>query len=622
VLNVNLPKAANGQPRRVAMLSARLAFSWLEPPSAPFREDVFFGAWLPGGYIEIACDEAPAGFDPVVANTGSSAIISNSILRNDQRIGMVHARPRPQQEQPHAVAFRGYITSAGLHSWSDERAIFDYWSRHKHRTHNGVFAAALIYSDRLQLICDPLGVSPLYYRQFSNGIVLFSTSPRYLRVAGDTSNPLACRIFAHRNALCGDISLVPNVSRVGPGQTITFNNGQIECRQWFRLEDLGCHGTREIDLEGLAEEEAAFQTAVDRCLSILPSAPCVLPLSGGDDSRRILAALYRRQWPYRAVTVRGWQKGGRDLDARYSAQLAARFGFDHTIVDLPDADRWIIDDRSVRRLFSSEIDEHCWIGALYRAFDPRGSLILDGLGGDIFGNTGFGLPELHTMPEPEKLLAIANEALPDTTAFRKDAWVPLIDARRFLVRHLESVPHGNNRADYAFALIRMRRGTALATQHGAPAGSAPIYPYLDLDYIRTAMQFHPLRKIPPDTLQKRALQAFWPEFFAIPGSRRFPPDVPVEGVRAMDALAAARIRALRAGCDSNLLDFAREILEPRHYAAAVMAGFSSSLERRCRWFLNRLLVLEAHRRERAAWRSIEVEGIERAQGLEAARCRL
>ncbi len=420
-------------------------------------------------------------------------------------------------------------------------------------------------------------------------------------------DPVAARMLLHRGALCADTSLVPRTSRCKPGFVITFaSSGKVE-RPWFRFDALPT-GANPITQENLTAAEEAFQQAMDRCLRLMPGVEHHLPLSSGDDSRRILAALLERRVPFQALTVRVRQKEYRDLDGRFAAEMASALGFAHQVIELPDPVQTGIDHHVTRTLFSGELLEHGWMPPLIRRLRSHASLVFDGLGGDIFGNTGFAVPEWHTMPEQGKLEKLAHEFLPTwpNSPYRENAFAPIEQAWDEVIRYLSILPEAPNLADYAFALIRARRGTGATLQHLLPAGYVPVYPYFDLDHIRIAMEMDSLEKI-QEKLQARCLRVFWPHIYRFPGSRRIPPGTP-EGPASFTIMRKrACTEKMRAECRSpSLLPEARSMLRPQRYVEAVLSSRSHPIKDRISWWLDRvLLLLSCKNSSRTCWSVVQ-----------------
>ena len=409
----------------------------------------------------------------------------------------------------------------------------------------------------------------------------------------------------HRGALAGDASMTPDTWRCKPGHVIGFTREGKTETPWFRFDRLPT-GEKPITPGTLRDAEDAFQVAMDRCLNLMPGVEHHLPFSSGDDSRRILVALRERKVPFHALTVRLRQKTFRDLDGRFTSEMAKALGFSHEVIELSEPAVYGADDALIRRLFSWELSEHAWMPALFRHFRPHASLVFDGLAGDIFGNTGFGERHWHTMPEPEKLIKACAAFLPDfqPSKWREDAFLPLESAREELLRHLQLMPEGFNRTDYAFVLVRARRGTGPAMQHLAPAGYLPVYPYFDLDHIRVTMELSSFDKI-EEKLQARCLRVFWPDYYKYPGSRRIPDGIPEGPEEVKISRQLACTDQMRSECRSPAwLPDARNLLHTSFHMAAIGSATSTRLKRKCQWWLDPVLMVLSYRaRAGFCWRA-------------------
>jgi hypothetical protein len=576
-----------------------LEFAWPNMPPASWREDFFLGVWHPTAELQVAVGPPPPNVEAAVLRGRNWALLGNTTQATGA--ALVHeGHPVRGPRALRALAFRGYVVDPPVHSWSSRADVLRYWTLHCDRTHNGVFATARVDAggDALELLTDAFGIAPLYWRPFGDA-VLFATNPRYLRCAGDASvDPLAARVFVHRRALVGDASLVPGVHRVPPGSVLRFSRETgttPRVRAWFRCDDLPV-GEHRISESGVRDAEQTFQAAVARCVRLMPERTATLPLSSGDDSRRILVALREQGVPFRALTVRVLQKGNRDLDGRFTGEMARDLGFEHRILEYCAPREYARDDAACRTLFASEIAEHTWLAPLIRELGPEPALVFDGLGGDIFGNTGFGVAELHVMPESRKLVAIADAAIGDQASrmLRADAWAPLEAVRAYAIDQLRFLPEGPNRSDLAFLLMRARRGTALWSQHLLPPGQLPVYPYFDLDHVAATLRISPLDKL-AQTLQARCLERYWPAYYAYPGSRRLPPGVPPGSSSPLHARSAAQLRQLRAECDPlSLAASLGRRLSARGAAVAFAAALSDDVGVRAEWWLHPVLMLEAY----------------------------
>jgi hypothetical protein len=533
-------------------------------------------------------DSPPAGVVPEQLSGTNWALVSNRLVRDGP--SLVH---RDEVRDADALAFRGYVLDPPLHSWSQPEPLLNYW-RSPRTLHNGVFAAARIADSgrHICLVTDAFGMSPLYWRRLPIGLVLFSTSARYLRVADDVLDEYSARMFMHRGALAGNAALIKGVERVTPGVAIHFRGDAVTPRAWFDWTLLP-PGVEQLADEHVEVAEQAFQTAVDRCLALMPDRAHNLPLSSGDDSRRILAALHSRGSRFRAMTVRVLQKENRDLDARFASEMAARIGFDHEVLELEGAEQFGRDDAACRKLFSSEISEHGWIGPLVRRLGSGQSLVFDGVAGDIFGNTGYARRDLYALSGTQDLQRIAELATPVimSDVLRSDAWAPLADVRSSLASWLELLPENANRPDLAFLLVRARRGTGPCMQQTLPPGHVAVCPYLDLDHAMATLRAHPVAKL-EQTLQARCLERYWPEYYAVPGSRRFAAAVPQQSTEMEEARRLARIRRLASEAPSVALPEMFAKVRLRNAAVASLGLVSESLLLRASWWLDPLLMLQ------------------------------
>jgi hypothetical protein len=589
-----------------------LQFHWPEMPEHPYREAVFFGAWHPKHALRLTCAAPPSGVVPATVAGRNWALVSTTA---PDGAALVHAGD-PAAGQVDAVAFRGYVLEPPLHCWAGSEPVLRYWSA-DHARHNGVFGAVVVdrCGGRLRLISDPFGVAPLFYRTLPDGVVLFANSPRYLVLPGDEPEPSAARVLFHMQALCGEISLTPGARRASPGTSLEFDaNGKPDARRWFDLAALP-PGDQPIDDVALDEMEAAFQVAMDRCLQLLPGGPVHLPLSSGDDSRRILVALLRRDVGFLASTVRIFQKGHRDLDARFATELARRFGFPHRIFELGGPGQYRRDDRDCRILFGSQLMEHSWLAPLIKGVKPGLSLLFDGLAGDKFGEEPWEAAvgpqtaaDLYAMDESRKLELMAELAIPSTGSaiLQERAWPPLETLRANLAEFLrqQSLPEGKNRSGLALILFRVCRSTALWTHHLLPTGCIPVFPYLDLDHALVTLRYDPLEKI-HRTVQARCLERFWPEFYAVPGSRRIPDGLPPGSSSPTRRLALGRLDQLRAECGDPIGTHLAGRVKRRYRALAVASAGSRRLSQRVQWWLDPLLMLESHRlrMQTGGWRA-------------------
>ena len=584
-----------------------LSFRWPFLPDGVFREEFIVGAWHPTSDLRVGLEPLPPGERfATVAGRNWFLLSSTSPFLSGPK-GLVHltgASSPLESRSTGAIGFRGYLLEPPLHSWSAEDRIVGYWAE-KHRCHNGVFAAVRIVEDggTIELLTDAFGIAGLYYRTWK-GVLLFSTNSRLLAFDGDELDRMAGRILLQCGSVYGNRTLTAGTSRVPAGTAITFVGRARMERRWFSFSCLPC-GDEALTTAGLDEVEEAFQEAVERCLR-LEDLAYVLPLSSGDDSRRILAAVHSRGVPFQAITVRARRTDNRDLDGYWPSVMATALDFPHRVAELPVPEEFARQDRLRRALLDGHACEHSWFLALNGYLPDRPSLLFDGLGGDVFGNTGFADKSFHVAEESLKPGMIVNRVLSDTheRILNPWYWPSLESVRAELLEYLRDVPEGRNMADLAFLLLRTRSGPGMCCQRLVPAGHVTVYPYFDLSYARLTLRFDPVSKIPPHTLQAQCLARFWPRYYAFPGTRRPPPEMrpgsPQASLREALWLACYRQLKNEAGCFSR--HGMRGLLTPRALALSALPSFRDGFANRLRWWLEPLLTLLAREAtKRACW---------------------
>jgi len=201
---------------------------------------------------------------------------------------------------------------------------------------NGTFSIA-IWNQRakkLILINDRLGLHPIYYSQVNQG--LFFASGVGALLANPTLdrsvNPTSIAQFITFDHLLDQRSLLTNVQLLPHSSVMTFANGQLTIRPYWKIEypHHYQHRTQEDYLEELIHH---LRNAIKRQVSRDKSHG--LLLSGGLDSRFLLALLYKEaaDKPLHTFT---WGIPGCD-DARIAQELAKKTNTQHHFFELkPD----------------------------------------------------------------------------------------------------------------------------------------------------------------------------------------------------------------------------------------------------------------------------------------------
>lgn len=157
----------------------------------------------------------------------------------------------------------------------------------------GMFAIAIWDGEesRLILMRDRLGIKPLYYSRYPEGVV-FASEPRALLESGLVSRSIdrqALSEFLWFGNPHGDRSIYAGVKALEPGCRAVWQDGKLRIERWWRVEDwfdgVDCSDLHR-DPVGLVG--SAIKKSVER--QLVADVPVGLFLSGGLDSSAIAAA--------------------------------------------------------------------------------------------------------------------------------------------------------------------------------------------------------------------------------------------------------------------------------------------------------------------------------------------
>lgn len=571
-----------------------IRFRWPDDTVPPAHDNFFVGYWRAD---PVRVDwSLPTGLAAEIRHGANWSMVSAVSPLHEPALSLLSVTSDAQL----AVAFRGYVLAPPVHSYSLRADVLGYWQKHGSIEHNGVFSTAIASVDSLQLATDYLGLGPLYYRWFKGGVA-FSTNPRYLAVAGDAPDLVAWRESVQAEFLASDRSLSSRVMRVPAGCTLRASQSGMKVEPWFNFDRLP-PGEKPVGSDAVKRVEHAFMAAMERCLRLTNGERNLL-FSSGHDSRRMLTYLLAHNEPFHAVTARVFQKEHRDLDARYSAEMARDFGFSHQIVEPASVEQFVADDVARRHALDSETRAHTWMVQVMRELPQKPSLLLDGVLGDILGNPGFRLNTLYKSPRDD-IEVIADTCITDAYdhVLKPSAWPSTNELKDDLRSYLEPFAHRPNVAELAFILFRQRRMTALGTHQLHPPGHVVVAPFADLEYVKQLLTYRPKEKHAAN-FQRACLNAFWPQFAKYPGNRDIPPDMPPGSPEHAEQREVACLRQLQHELtEAGLLADARGRLGITAKLRTLGAGMSNTLALNTAWFNLPLMELEARRAQaRGCW---------------------
>lgn len=220
----------------------------------------------------------------------------------------VPALRRPLEAAGHRFRGRGQAELL-LHGYEQEgRAFF--------RRLNGAFVAAIWDANRgrLSLACDRFGMKPLYYAA-PPGRLLFAPEIKALLADGEVSRAPSLRGIAQFltfGQLLGEDTMLEAVSILPAAGWLDFDprSGRLEVGRYWRPRS-AVPGRTPAAGEAFDRLGEAFQRSVDR--RVAGPGRLGISLSGGLDSRMILAAIDTGRTPVSAVSL--GMEGSIDVEA-------------------------------------------------------------------------------------------------------------------------------------------------------------------------------------------------------------------------------------------------------------------------------------------------------------------
>lgn len=551
------------------------------PAGYQLPSTLFWGAWVPASNLTVTLTGfAPA---PILSERHGRNWFLLSIVESGEgglpSYSLVH-----QNDAATGVAFRGYLPEAGLMSWSSPMEVLGSWQSAARARESGAFSAAIVSEDRIELHTDALGIGPLYYRLLATGVA-FSTHPRLLIGPADEPD-MVCTDFLLSHGYAGqDRGLALGVQRLPPGRSLVAS-GPSPSPQLPRSHDLEqfAEPAGPINPERVEQVKAALDRSLARVISA-GDAALVLPLSGGWDSRRLFGQLRGNGATPALLSVRTWAHGQR-LDAQAAALLAAHEGLPLMAVELATGKHRRRDDLSRQRKVAGETIDHTWALRLSDVYPHRRNVLIDGLGGDVLGQTGFERAELFDPRVGRGALLRHLLRRPTSRVLQEGAW-PTHRARNEAIEQwLSWLPCGRNLADLAFLYLRTRRSTALCFQSLPPSHVVTATPYLDLNHLRAALAIDPMDRL-SESLQRRILRTYYPELYGVVSTRTVPLADRRASPRASDVAEA--IRQLPEAAWQELRRVAVEYLTPEARLKLWSLRHSRALAHRWNWWVRPFL---------------------------------
>ncbi|NII11153.1 hypothetical protein [Oleiagrimonas sp. C23AA] len=418
-----------------------------------------------------------------------------------------------------------------------------------HDVVDGVFARWLWDGRRLVVRNDRYGCYPLFWFRLQDGGVCVSPSIEVLIEQGaprdlDTES---LAVFFRLGYFVGDDTPFRAIKSVPPHAVFEWENNRLQCRGRYPATPVVVHHSR----------DEAIDTYIDLfSRSMAKRTPgtgrCVVPLSGGRDSRHILLELHRTGRPPDVCVSALDHPPDPNEDPAIAAQLCKALQLDCTIVpqQLPVfSAEW---QKNRETNFCTPM--HSWYLALSTFVNGRFDYAYDGIGGDVLSQSKSLNPDMDAVFRSSDVRAICSalisrqktsasvtlSLLKGELAAARDEGLAITRLATEVEKHLD---HPNPVGSFMF-WNRTRRSIALAPYNMIRGISCVYAPFLDhelFDYLSSL----PVSLLMDHKFHDQTIARAYPSFSDIPYARNSAPMASNNAQQARFLAQAAGIFALK-----------------------------------------------------------------------------
>ncbi len=193
----------------------------------------------------------------------------------------------------------------------------------------GLFALLVVdrRSRQAHVITDRCGSLHVYWRQLADGVAVCTSSAVLAGLGEAQLDPVGVHEFVATGIIYEDRSLWQDIRKIGPATVLTLDPAGVQRRRYWDFAA--------VEPETLNLEEAVEQTrhGLVEVLKALPDTgePPISDLTGGYDSRLLLAGLLDAQRPFH-TTVSG---SADHPDVTVAARIAAELDLQHQNIGAP-----------------------------------------------------------------------------------------------------------------------------------------------------------------------------------------------------------------------------------------------------------------------------------------------
>jgi asparagine synthase (glutamine-hydrolysing) len=319
-------------------------------------------------------DLTRAGHQPMQTSDGRYTIVLNGEIYNYQDL--------KKDLEDQGVCFA---------SSSDTEVLLEIWAKrgiNALEVIRGMFAFAIWDSleSRLSLVRDPMGIKPLYFSKFSNGLAFASESKALQLVGfGKEINPEAVGVFLQLGSIPPPLTLYHEIESLLPGQLIQWDQstGSISKNIYWSYSGLFDAENPHPHVNNYDEAlELTRQTLLNSIKAHLVSdVPVAAFLSGGIDSTAVVSLM--RQAGQEQIDTFSICFDDKILDESYYAQIASQvYNTEHHEWRVGRDEFFDLKDKFMVSMDSPTIDGlNIWLAARF-ASQHGFKVATSGIGGD------------------------------------------------------------------------------------------------------------------------------------------------------------------------------------------------------------------------------------------------
>ncbi len=478
---------------------------------------------------------------------------------------------------------------------------------------DGLFAEWNWDGLRLEARVDWLGVHPLFYGHTEGRVVVSNNVLRILE-AGIPADLdwTAIGVFFRLGFMVDCDTPFRHIRAMPPGGRLVFENGRLSVTAKYPEAPLNDGISRKQEKETYIE---LTRQAIARRIPL--HGEFIQPLSGGRDSRHIVAELARQGCrPRFCYTIETVGRSAPGSEERIAAEVAARLGLAHKVLKHPIGSE--IEREGLKNALTNfAANEGAWMLGALRALGEYPEVIYDGFLGDVL--SAFHWPTAPGFCESYRTRgtsAFIDVVLRRFSPSKRDIGRVLAErfgkapefseeqSRARITAFFETFTHLHNPITLFFIFSRGRREIAMSTWGCYPFLGKILAPFLDRDFFLFYLGLEERVELPYGHTRGEAIAAAFPAIANLPYAMSPRPTRIMALVRRVHlgttillgshaGIGCEKADLLRwawraaAGPPSKSLDLNSMVYLQQ--IAAIQSGDAGSILGRSQWLLNQLI---------------------------------